>query len=53
MTNYGFYGLKEGYYMIDGQRGYIQRILGKWHYFIILRGWKRLLGDERIEKIKW
>jgi len=47
------YNLSEGYYMIDGQRGYIQRILGKWHYFIILRGWKRLLGNEKIEKVRW
>jgi hypothetical protein len=44
------YGLKEGYYMIDGQRGYVQRLLGKWHYFIVLRGWKRL-RNERLEKV--
>jgi len=45
------YGLKEGYWLVNGTKAYVQLILGKWHYFIVLRGWKRLMGNEKLEKI--
>lgn len=46
------YGLKEGYWKVNGRKAYIQLLMGKWHYFIVLGGWKLLLDSDRVTKLE-
>ena len=39
------YRLREGWYMINGDKCFVQLLLGKWHFWKLLTGWK-LLRDE-------
>ena len=44
------YGLKEGWYKVNGRKSYIQLVMGKWHYYTVLSGWHLLLDSDRVGK---